>query len=45
MRSNKGRETTIACIARCKVDKWKLAIEAVGEEQAASARMRETVLG
>ena len=45
MRNNKGQETALACTARCKADKWKSAIEAVGEEQAAGARMRETVLG
>ena len=33
MRSNKVRETTPACIARCKADKWKSAIKAVGEEK------------
>ena len=45
MRSNKGRETAPACIARCKADEWKSAIEAVGEEQTAGARIRETILG
>ena len=45
MRSNKGREIIIACIARYKVDKWKSVIEVIREEQVASARMRKTVLG
>lgn len=52
MRSNKGRETAPARAAGCKADEWRptsdgqrSAIEAVGEQQAAGVRMRETVLG